>query len=346
MTLILTFATPNYLLQVSDRLVTQGTKAFDPASNKNVIYHAKNAIVAIGYSGRAYMDGTATDRWIAEKLRGEKFRDHAPGEPYTVKMGRAERWLDIGQSIELLRRESAEVFCRLPASQRTRHHITIAGWQWQRRQDWLLPRPLLCEISNGESEAERHAFKCDQVPRYWHWARKYPIQLSWVPDWNPLSKGEIDQLLEKLRYTWPSPQASVNLLIGAIRFAAQKSPKVVGADCMGVYMPVLSSGVVHVRYLPADERERAFISDDKVRTKFRPTYSPWIIGPGLVAAPSIMMGSASASLGPVTVSIEGPDPSPISDSPSGSGGFTQAVFTKKRPLDPAGAASQSTKEFL
>ncbi len=69
MTLILTLATPRYILQVSDRLVTRGDSRFDPASNKIVIYHAKNALVAIGYSGLAYLEGVPTDQWIAQKLR-------------------------------------------------------------------------------------------------------------------------------------------------------------------------------------------------------------------------------------------------------------------------------------
>ena len=296
MTLILTYATPNYLLQVSDRLVTQGNaKPFDPASNKNVIYHAKNAIATIGYSGPAYMDGTTTDRWIAEKLRGEKFRDHEPGRPWALQIGRAERWLDIGQSIELLRRESAEVFCRLPASQRTRHHIVVAGWQWRRRQDRFFSRPFLCEIRNGESKAERHAFTHDQVPRYWHWAPKRPAYLSSIPDQNPLSRCELDKLKKELRSAWQSPQASVNVLIGAIRFAAQKSPTV-GPDCMVVYMPMPSLRLVKAGYVAGESQQSPSASG----------FSPWIVGPYSVSAPCKIVGEPDVLLGPITVSLSGP----------------------------------------
>ncbi len=296
MTLILTYATPNYLLQVSDRLVTQDTKPFDTASNKNVIYHAKNAIVTIGYSGPAYMDGTTTDRWIAEKLRGEKFRDHEPGRPWALQIGRAERWLDIGQSIELLRRESAEVFSRLPASQRTRHHIVVAGWQWRRRRDRFFSRPFLCEISNGESEAERHAFTHDQVPRYWHWAPKHPAYLSSIPDQNPLSRCELDKLKKELRSAWQSPQASVNVLIGAIRFAAQKSPTV-GPDCMSIYMPTLSLGVVEAKYLAKDSHQS--------EPGGGKSFSPWVVGPYSVMPPAEIVGDHYVGLGPIIVSLIG-----------------------------------------
>lgn len=71
MTLILTLVTPSQVLQVSDRLVTRGTSRFDEFANKNVIFLAKNALVTIGYSGLAYLDGVPTDHWLAEQIVDE-----------------------------------------------------------------------------------------------------------------------------------------------------------------------------------------------------------------------------------------------------------------------------------
>ena len=48
MTLILTRASKDYVLQVTDRLVTQtGGKTFDAISNKNVLYCSRNGVVTL-----------------------------------------------------------------------------------------------------------------------------------------------------------------------------------------------------------------------------------------------------------------------------------------------------------
>jgi hypothetical protein len=73
MTLILAQASRRFALEVSKRLVSRGGKAFDAAANKNVIFIAKDAVVAFGYTGRAYSEGVPTDQWIAEVLIGVRF---------------------------------------------------------------------------------------------------------------------------------------------------------------------------------------------------------------------------------------------------------------------------------
>jgi hypothetical protein len=68
-TQVLTWGCPNYFVQVSDRLVTGGSRS-DPCANKTVVYRARDALVSIGYSGIAYVDQTPTDDWIVEHLWG------------------------------------------------------------------------------------------------------------------------------------------------------------------------------------------------------------------------------------------------------------------------------------
>jgi hypothetical protein len=78
MTQTFSLATAEYVLQVSDRLVTRakvGASAlthvpFDPDANKNIIFRARDGIVAISFSGNAFIRGVPTDRWIAERLYG------------------------------------------------------------------------------------------------------------------------------------------------------------------------------------------------------------------------------------------------------------------------------------
>ena len=58
MTLILSRASKDYVIQVTDRRITQtAEKVVDEISNKNVLYCAQNGVVALGYTGLAYLDG-------------------------------------------------------------------------------------------------------------------------------------------------------------------------------------------------------------------------------------------------------------------------------------------------
>jgi hypothetical protein len=69
-TLVLTMATPAFIIQASDRLVTKNRKTFDPIANKSIIYRAENAIAAISYSGLAFISKIPTDEWLAQELWG------------------------------------------------------------------------------------------------------------------------------------------------------------------------------------------------------------------------------------------------------------------------------------
>jgi len=76
MTQILTAACPNYVVQVSDRLLTKACGAdvreFDPIANKTVVFRARDAIVTIAYSGIAFVGSMPTDDRIAQTRWGEE----------------------------------------------------------------------------------------------------------------------------------------------------------------------------------------------------------------------------------------------------------------------------------
>lgn len=324
MTLIFTLATPRYILQVSDRLVTRDERRFDPASNKTLIYHAKNGVVSIGYSGLAYLEDVPTDQWIAQKLRGEeRFEEREPGRPWGLTFGRAQRWLDIGQSVELIRRECGHVFSRLPPEMLKRQHVVLAGWQWRRG----VVRPIVCQIRNSERRSGRRTFEASDLPRYWHWQKGNPLYLCWIPHRSPLSRREIRDLAGQMRKTWWSPQTSQGLLVDAIQLAARKS-SVVGRDCMSVFMPPPGSGIVEVSYV-SPQQARAVVTGGPKPMEFPATFTPWIVGPHVVAAPSIVTSSWTLRLGPVTVFIRGPDISPES-------GHVAAWSSQIRPANPLG----------
>jgi hypothetical protein len=325
MTLILTQASLRYVLQVSDRLVTQEKKEFDPRSNKTIIYLARDALVSIAYSGRAYLDGTPTDQWIAEMLAGEPLRRDNRGG---IQFGPLRRRLDIGQSIELLRTELGSAFARLPRSTTPPTlQIIVAGWQWGRKQ----ARPIATHVV--KLDASPPVFRIEPLPRYWHFRQPEDrslklnaVGLSLVPRRNPLSGDEVRKTFERLLQTNPSPDDSTHVLIDTIRLAASKQPRIVGEDCMCVYLPPPSSRFAQVVFVSPQE-QRVMVTGGRWQEVLPATFSPWVIGPGLAAAPSIVVGTISLPLGPFTVKITAPT---VTDDTG-----IQAVWSsQRRPLDP------------
>jgi len=89
MTLILTRASRDYVLQVADRLVTlPGGQPFDAMSNKTVLYCARNGVVTMGYTGLAYLGGIPTDQWIVQTLIGSTLELGPSGAP-AIRLGGA-----------------------------------------------------------------------------------------------------------------------------------------------------------------------------------------------------------------------------------------------------------------
>lgn len=80
MTLILSAHKRDAVVQASDRLVSQitvgrGLRPLDVVANKSVVYLASDAIVAIAFSGRAFLKNRRTDLWLTEVLTGMEFEE-------------------------------------------------------------------------------------------------------------------------------------------------------------------------------------------------------------------------------------------------------------------------------
>ena len=323
MTLILTEASIRYVVQASDRLLTQGRRQFDPVSNKTIVYLCRDALVSIAYSGRAYLDETPTDQWIAELLTDEHFERSQPG---FLKIGPPKRSLDIGQSIELLKTELGSAISRLsPSVNSPTLHVIVAGWQWGKRQ----ARPIATHVVN--LPATPSIFYVEKLPRYWHFEQTQEnrslrkVYFTVVPTSNPLSRDEQRRTFERLLHTNTSPNDSTQVLIDAIRLAASKKPKVVGDDCMCVYLPPPSSRVAEVVFVPPQEQRIAMVG--RHYAELPAAFSPWVIGRGLIAAPSIVVGTSTITLGPFTVKIR----APVVPSDAG---ITGVWSSQRRPLDP------------
>jgi hypothetical protein len=68
MTLILTVATQNKVVQASDRRVTFSDGSVRDGSNKAISVRCKNAYFSISYTGAAVVGGKSTDEWLLDYL--------------------------------------------------------------------------------------------------------------------------------------------------------------------------------------------------------------------------------------------------------------------------------------
>ncbi len=315
-------------MQIGDRLVTRGSAPPDRMANKNVVYEARDAIVSIGYSGRASLGGCTTDRWIAQQLWGEELPDGF-GQIYRSPA----RSVNLGQAIEQLRSGCADEFRKLPRGTHTLQQLVLVGWRWNRRRS----RPVVVTISNNLSSPNE--FDIERPPRYWYYSgpnstpavvagqpssSALPFMLATIPDRNPLMRGQIDRMITLLSGSLRNPELAATLLVKAIRIAAAESP-LVGGDCMGVFIPPPESSQVFVRYMPQSPAAAEIRAGQ--RSAVLPcAYSPYVISPRAAVAPSVLVGGGCrVHTGRFDVNLEAP---PVPLNPLG---LRMAWYSQKRP---------------
>ena len=97
-TLIVTRTSCRYALMVTDRRATRNGAVVDPDSNKNIVFCDRNAVVAIGYTGMAYIGAIPADQWIAQTLTGLTFPEGRRGRgtvPVLMTNSFEDRYLGI-----------------------------------------------------------------------------------------------------------------------------------------------------------------------------------------------------------------------------------------------------------
>ena len=160
MTLALTKVSANYVLQVSDRLVTRRSSGeqHDPFANKNIIYAAKDGIVVIAYAGLAYLDDVPTDEWIAERLWGEPF-EYRDGHPVALQLGAKPKDIRLGPALRRLCGELQQTLRRL-SGEDVSFELTAAGWE-------LKHRDFLPACFTGKYR-QSGALKLERIRNPWH----------------------------------------------------------------------------------------------------------------------------------------------------------------------------------
>jgi hypothetical protein len=300
MTLHLLRTSNSYTLMVSDRLVSG--RMTDALANKNLIYHARDAIVAIGYAGRAYglnlsNSNMPSDEWLAEKLWGKPIERGPDGvAPATFTFGKISKHLNVGQSINLLRNELIASFDALPRSDRKRvqFHLVLAGWRESRHGISY----ILTQIKRSND-----TFKIETAPRYYYRVRTGTCVLSF-PD-GYISQTHLSDIAGRLKPL--TPDESESLLVEEIRRVAALHPDKVGPHCLSILLPPQPTSPIRVRFIPTVEHTAVVTLPRRAISKtLGVAFSPWVIGPRILAAPAVMNGNSTLHLGPIRINIEAP----------------------------------------
>lgn len=287
MTLVLSVATPAYALHVSDRLVSAGGKPFDPLANKTVIFRATDGLLAIGYTGAAFLEGLPTDSWIAAALS-----DGASSEGRAAMSFGHFPIRDVGSSLLLL--------CQRLRSKRFQSlggEVAAVGWQWQRKRRKARARDVLWVLHSGSGQ-----LRWDQlVPRPLEQQRQV-FRMVPTGDW-PLGNEEWKQLLVQVGQAGPNWELVENLLIAAIRRASEVKPGTIGGNCMSVLLRPAGYPNALIRFVPKSPYlGSAFGQQVEV------AFSPWLVAPDAILSPSASVGGMSTEQGLLTFAMDFPVP--------------------------------------
>ena len=298
MTQILTAACPNFVVQVSDRLVTtkRGAKTdeHDPTANKTVVYRAADALVTLGYSGLAYIGETPTDSWIAETLfQG----DLAPKDGHLgTRFRAAAKPMRIGLALKRL----ADAIRALPAGDIDRYslNIAIAGWQGERGG----PRPIFVEILRvgGKTNIESQ-------PRRWSKDRNFRIGSIG----QELSVEALKKQMAPHRKEHPGgpplrPEVVEQVFLNLIRETSDSSD-LVGSNLLSVVLMRPGLGMAGCQFLPFTPH-LAEITSPKLSQTVEVAHTPWVLSANIAYPPSMEIGDSELHLDGIDFHIFGAKP--------------------------------------
>lgn len=300
MTLTLTATSWPFAVQVTDRLLTTRGKAFDRDANKNIVFHGLDGIIAIAYSGTAYIRGKPTDQWIVETITGE---DLGPPDKlstvYTISEKRLPR---VGHAIRLVG-EAFNVECdRRPGKVgRERFELYAVGYQ-ATHNSWTWFRPFTGGFARDPGDSAVTYF----AGRRWF---RHPFFQQGVSPAPNVSFFDFAELQSATRDS-ESALDVAEKYVQSIQAAATRTP-VIGSDCLSVEIdyPSLGKPEVRIRFHPGVDRKIETPRRRVPQPSNALAFSPWVIGPSMMLAPAIISaeGWLSIPLGRYEARIRGTD---------------------------------------
>lgn len=260
--------------QVSDRWVTRGTRVWEPEANKTIVLRTTEALVSIGFSGRAYVASRPIDEWAAEMLWGEEL---GAEELLVARLGR-DNTHGLSGAIRRLERALNRLFsASVPTPTTARVHIVVVGWRIRCRR----LRPCLLTISNLDT-GRLVTVRSKMAVR-----ERYGAVMVDPPGWVPV--GRLRELNRALAVEM-SEEAREDLMIEVLRELSGAGLPI-GPDAMCVRIPRLTPKPT-IRFAPKSLPHRVFYKvDDGLRDTVPVVYTPIIVTPRAVQLPGIATGA-------------------------------------------------------
>lgn len=280
------------VVQVADRLVSQQRgrvlSPLDQIANKLIIYRARDGIVSIGYAGQAFIGTIPTDEWIAQLISGEA-NVRGPEDRGGVRLGRTPNNWDIGKAVRSIRDSLTN---HIAVGQVI--YVCVVGHQITRRG---FVRPILYELALEREQVRRFY----QSPRQWRRGAGCVSSIG-----VEIGDQERDRIITHLRDVDPplTHDKIAKFLTATIRKHEQPG---VGPHTSAVIIPFPGSAPVRSKFF-ANTPHHVLIQSPETELRLETGYSPWVIGPGIIKAPTADVGGMSFNAGGIEIVCEGARP--------------------------------------
>jgi hypothetical protein len=271
MTLVLTSASIPEVLQLSDRRVSRLSAGIfslhSSVENKTVIFRVRDAVGSLGYTGDAYVGSEPTDQWLAGLIVGQSFG----GVQFSVRMGRW-RLPSLNTVIWRISHALAQGAI-LPSGSLT---VCLAGYR--DRRSYTIPFIAEVRWSSARNEITSRMRLPRQCPAGIYFSQIGDIMTGSALQ-DAMARGAANS-------SQPGHHPQIGAMIEAIRTRASQS-QLVGADLMAVQIPHPSHRLINWRFIPAAPHNAILNHKHEDFVLQNAFYSPWIVMPGAIHAPSV-----------------------------------------------------------
>src|ERR1022692_297818 len=269
----------------------------DYYANKAVILHARDALVAISYSGPAHIDGRPTDDWLVNAIYGEDpcpMRDGMRGQ----RFGPAPPVWTLAQYLECATEELTKA--KNNGLIEGVLNFNYVGYRVHRK----VPVSLPC-LGYMTWRPGAKAYGWNISKRYWGWESQRGNTCV-------MALGHSQAKAEKMLAARldgqdiNNPEYPEDIMTDVIHSIADED-STVGRDCMAILIrPTVPQA--RVRYRPYMRDTVPYSMAGQVGLT-PGSFSPWVITPSLTTPPSIIIGQGlTLHAGNLVIQFEAPDP--------------------------------------
>jgi hypothetical protein len=260
MTLIITAAVTGRIIQASDRLASVDAQPWDRTWNKSVVLRTMEALVAVSFTGSAFVGRRPIDQWAVETLSGVELGEGAIAVSAETRRGlRKSIWRLANGLRPHVRRGGFPTLA------------LISGWRLRRG----CLRPCHLTMSNdrfpepgGELIIRSHT--------------RHRLRFGFVDASGWVSSARLARLNDDLALLAGAPSEQDECIIKLIREMSRRAPGSIGPDVMLIEIP-RDRPRPRVRFAPDTPAFARFADEGSGESSLMPAfYTPAIVGPGFV----------------------------------------------------------------